>query len=107
MEWNVIPRIVYNPNVLRIPTIGVEPREEASRPQFQHWLSSRLDRSHEAENYYQERLKKAVEGRDIPAEVLLEGGLLRSRALDYLNDGDVIQTVNGKTVFTVGELHPR
>ncbi|MBE8355682.1 zinc protease, partial [Leptospira interrogans serovar Pomona] len=112
------PRIVYNPKRSSgIPTIGVEPFGERRGvakfgypEQFQHWLSSRLDRSHEAENYYQERLKKAVEGRDIPAEVLLEKereekeNLLRSRALNYLNDGDVIQTVNGKAVSTVGEL---
>ncbi|WP_061285475.1 site-2 protease family protein [Leptospira interrogans] len=118
MEWNVTPRIIYNPKRSSgIPTIGVEPFGERrvvatfSYPeQFQHWLSSRLDKSHEAENYYQERLKKAVEGRDIPAEVLLEKekeekeNLLRSRALSYLNDGDVIQTVNGKTISTVGEL---
>lgn len=118
MEWNVTPRIIYNPKRSSgIPTIGVEPFGERrvvatfSYPeQFQHWLSSRLDKSHEAENYYQERLKKAVEGRDIPTEVLLEKekeekeNLLRSRALSYLNDGDVIQTVNGKTISTVGEL---
>ncbi|EMN02837.1 site-2 protease family protein [Leptospira noguchii] len=118
IEWNVTPRIIYNPKRSSgIPTIGVEPFGERrvvatfSYPeQFQHWLSSRLDKSHEAENYYQERLKKAVEGRDIPAEVLLEKekedkeNLLRSRALSYLNDGDVIQTVNGRTISTVGEL---
>ncbi|PJZ69207.1 zinc protease [Leptospira perolatii] len=75
-----------------------------------HWFSSKLDKNKEADKYYKERMEKIAEGNDLPPEVLVRqeakerAALLQSRALDYLNDGDRILSVNGNEVHTVPQL---
>ncbi|TGK17156.1 PDZ domain-containing protein [Leptospira fluminis] len=75
-----------------------------------HWLSSKLDKNKEAERYQRERMERIAVGNELPAEqtALMEAKerqkILQARALDYLNDGDRILSVNGIEVHTVPQL---
>ncbi|EPG74961.1 putative RIP metalloprotease RseP [Leptospira fainei serovar Hurstbridge str. BUT 6] len=75
-----------------------------------HWLSSKLDKNKEAEQYQKERMERIAVGRDLPPEQLAlqeskeRQKILQARALDYLNDGDRILSVNGIEVHTVPQL---
>ncbi|PJZ65668.1 PDZ domain-containing protein [Leptospira wolffii] len=102
------------------PQIGIdfagERRVEVTfgiKQQLTHWFQSKissLDKGGEASHYMQERAEKTVASdRFSPRELALMEAETRkkaqeSRAMDFLNDGDKILSVNGIEVHSVPEL---
>ncbi len=78
-----------------------------------HWVQSKisfLDKTGEATKYYKEKEDRVVLSEKFsPRELALRDAKIRreahqSRALEYLNDGDRILSVNGTEVHSVPEL---
>lgn len=102
------------------PQIGIqfagERRVEVefdTKDQLTHWFRSKLsalDEKGEASRYYQERAEKSgLSERLSPRDLALQEAEIRkkaqqSRAMDYLNDGDRIVSVNGVDIHSVPEL---
>ncbi|NCN08690.1 MAG: PDZ domain-containing protein [Leptospira sp.] len=99
------------------PVIGVEPAGERRvvatftyGEQISEWLNQKLNGSGEADQFFEKQLKDQVAEGKIPEEVVLkieeqnQSKELKSRAVQYLNDGDVILAINGVQVTTVPEL---
>jgi regulator of sigma E protease len=99
------------------PTIGIEPAGERRvvatftySEQITEWMNQKLDKSGEAEQYFKERLEERVKEGKIPEELVkkqeakLQEKSMKSRAIQYLSDGDVLLSVNGQEVFTISDL---
>jgi len=98
------------------PTIGIEPYGERRvvatftyGEQIRHYLSSILDKENKSEKFFREKsIIRDIDPDDPRAKAQkTESEIekkLRSRAITYLKDGDVIKTVEGINVFTVNEL---
>lgn len=99
------------------PTIGVEPAGERRvvatftySEQISEWMNQKLGKSEEAEKYFQERMQERIEKGELSEEVarkINEGSQkkdIKARAVQYLNDGDVLLSVNGTDVYTITEL---
>ncbi|MBE7411985.1 MAG: site-2 protease family protein [Leptospiraceae bacterium] len=98
------------------PTIGIEPFGERRvvatftySEQLQHYLSNVIDKDNKSEKFFREKsiIRDIEEGNP---EILNKSResekekKLRSRAITYLKDGDVIKTVEGVEVYTVTDL---
>jgi regulator of sigma E protease len=108
------------PNVLSSggrPTIGIEPAGERRivatftySEQISQWLNRILNPDGEAEKFYEERVQEQVKAGKLPEEILekrkseLEKKSLNTRAIQYLNDGDVILSVNSVPIYSITEL---
>jgi len=99
------------------PAIGVEPAGERRvvatftyGEQISEWLNQKLNQSGEADQFFEKQLQDQVAEGLIPEEVVkkyeeqTQSKELKSRAVQYLNDGDVILAVNGVDVGTIPEL---
>ncbi len=98
-------------------TIGVEPAGErrvvvtfSYGEQISEWIDRKIGKSREADEYFRRRLEERVKRGEISEEILLSQEKvsgkkeIRSRAIRYLNDGDVILSVNGVEVYTISDL---
>jgi regulator of sigma E protease len=113
-ELSIVPSMLSNGGR---PMIGIEPAGERRvvatftySEQISEWINRKVNQSGEAEKYFDEKFKeKAAEGK-IPEEYIKlreeanQNKELKSRAIHYLNDGDVILSVNGIDVKTITDL---
>ena len=83
------------------PSIGIEPYGERNivssftySEQFKYWINSKIDSENKSETYFKNKFPTA-EKKDKP---------LATRAIAFLNDGDMILEVEGKKVSTISEL---
>ncbi|WCL48730.1 site-2 protease family protein [Leptospira sp. GIMC2001] len=99
------------------PSIGIEPAGERRvvatftySEQITEWLNQKLNDSGETDQFYKEQIQERIREGEIPEEVVdkIEAQNrekeLKSRAVKYLNDGDVLISVNGVDVQTITDL---
>ncbi|MCE9499372.1 MAG: site-2 protease family protein [Leptospira sp.] len=97
------------------PTIGIEPAGDRRvvvtftySEQLRNWLTHLLDKENKSGAFFVKRKKILEKNQDQPttepAPEKSQETVLKSKAIQYLSDGDVILDVEGNQIHTVSEL---